>query len=191
MTTANAVPGADQLYLLIGPSTIAVQCHTHPQYNETHPYDADERRVPGTWVVASMFRHLQDHATATPEAPADEAAAPIATASTGLDDFAREVAYRCRWAIDANEGDPDDRWPINYRIAVALVLGNLPYLRDMGPGPGYSPKDAAVLLVRGMTNPPQDLDGWIDAIRKEIRRPGSEPDQGLWLPSSVTRETST
>jgi hypothetical protein len=190
MTMANAVPGADQLYLLIGPSTIAVQCRTHPQYSETHPYDADQPRVPGTWVVAAMFKHLQDHA-ATAEAPTAEAAAPVATAGTGLDGFAREVASRCRWAMDHNKGDPDDSWPINLRLAVALVLGNQLYLRDIGPGPGYSAADAAVLLAQGMTNRPQDLDAWISGIRQEIRRLGEQATPGLWLPSTAIPTTST
>jgi hypothetical protein len=167
-----------------------VQCHTHPQYSETHPYD-DERHVPATWVVSTMSRHLQDHATAPAEEPADEADALSATAGAGLDEFAREVASRCRWAMDHNDGDPDDNWSLNLRIAVALAMGNELYLRDIGPGPGYSPQEAAVFLVRGMSSRPQNFDAWISGIRQEIRRLGEQPNPGLWVPSTTIRTTNT
>jgi hypothetical protein len=175
-STANprtgAVPGADSVYLWVGDSTVALRCHLHPDFTESHAYGMDGE-VPAAWMVGVLAGHLAEHAADSAEDPADEEPSDEepATTASALDEFGREVAVRCRWALVYNEGDPDDAWSIPYRLAVALVLGNHLYLRSMGDGPGYSPQDAMLLLYSGMTHSPPDIGAWIGAIRAEISGP--------------------
>jgi hypothetical protein len=124
-------------------------------------------------MVGVLAGHLAQHAAEAAEEPAEEEPAAPAATVPPLDEFGREVASRCRWALVYNEGDPDNTWPDPYRLAVELVLGNHEYLHDMGDGPGYSPQDAVFLLVSGMTNRPPSIDAWISTIRQEIRQPGA------------------
>ncbi|WP_199515909.1 hypothetical protein [Nucisporomicrobium flavum] len=176
-------PGADQIAFHIGEQAVTARCALHLDFAETYPY-GDDRQVPATWFVRVLADHLSDHPADAPDAPAVEK--PAAEASQ-LDEFEREVAARCRWAMTVNASDPDNSWPDRYRIAVALVLGNLAYLRDMGPGPGYTPEQAAVLLIRGMTRPPANLETWIGAIRDDIKPPPRDGQRGLWLPPTQPR----
>jgi hypothetical protein len=188
----NARPGADQISFHIGEQALTAQCALHPDFAESHPY-GDDQLVPATWFVRVLSEHLNAHPAATPDAPAVEqlAADPAGVLSMApalpLDEFSREVVARCRWATDINDDDPRGDWPLELRLAVALVLGNTDYLRDMGPGPGYTADQAAELLVRSMPHPPANLRAWIEAIRNEIKpqQPGSPHTP--WLPPKQLR----
>ena len=179
---SKALPGADAVYLSISADTVTLRCDMHQTYERRYPY-GDDGRVPASWLVSALASHMKDHAE-----PAEEASDQPQTTTFDLDPFGREVAARARWATQHNEGDPNDAWPDQYRIAVALVLGNHEYLRDMGPGPGYTPAEAAVLLVRGMTHRPANLDIWIKAVRGAVLGRGQADVRGvLWMPSSALR----
>lgn len=179
---SKALPGADAVYLSISADTVTVRCDMHQTYERPYPYGVDGR-VPASWLVSALASHMKEHSE-----PIEEASNQPQSTTFDLDPFGREVAARARWATQHNEGDPNDAWPDQYRIAVALVLGNHEYLRDMGPGPGYSPAEAAVLLVRGMTHGPANLDTWIKAVRSVVLGRGQTNQRGvLWQPSSVLR----
>jgi hypothetical protein len=184
--------GADQISLHVGEQAVTIRCALHPGFTKSYPH-GDDRLVPATWFVRVLTEHLNDHPAATPDAPAVEQPASdhsgvIKTAGVlPLDTFGREVAARCRWATDINDDDPRGDWPIAVRIAVALVLGNTDYLQDMGPGPGYTPEQAAVLLVRSMTHPPANLRAWIEAVRHEIKAPRPDSGHTPWLPPTQLR----
>jgi hypothetical protein len=192
----DAFLGGAGIYLLIGADgeTVSLRCDTHPEFVVSCKIGSD-RRVPAAWVIGTQGAHLVEHFSLPKEELAEEELAEGeaaeeeperlgAGAVSELDVFGREVVARCRWAIDFNEGDPFNSWPDLYRIAVALVLGNHLYLREMGPGPGYSPEEAAVFLVRGMEHRPADLGAWIGAIRAEVRSPEPARRGDLWLPAS-------
>ncbi|WP_045740303.1 hypothetical protein [Actinoplanes rectilineatus] len=184
--------GADQISFHLGKQAVTARCALHPDFAESYPY-GDDHLVPATWFVRVLSDHLNDHPTAIPDTPAVEQPAPdqaavLSTASAlPLDAFGREVAARCRWATDINDDDPRSDWPIAVRLAVALVLGNTDYLGDMGPGPGYTADQAAVLLVRSMTHPPANLRAWIEAIRHEIKAPRPDSGHTPWLPPQQLR----
>jgi hypothetical protein len=178
---SGAVPGADGVYLSISADAVTLRCDTHADLAVSYPY-GDDRKVPTSWVVSVLANHMKNHPAAPADGPSDDETAETATVAVSrLDDFGRAIATRCRWAIDTNDGDPDDAWPTADRIAVALVLGNHEYLEDMGPGPGYSPQQAAFRLWSGMAQQPPDIDAWISAIRSEIRGDASKPG-APWRP---------
>ncbi|MFF5085469.1 hypothetical protein ACFY36_51235 [Actinoplanes sp. NPDC000266] len=165
----GVVPGAENLYLHVSADTAFLRCSDHPELDETHPLD-EHRNLPAAWIVGVVARHVKDH-TAEPTAPA-------ATTGPQLDPFAREVAARCRWALDHFGGDPDADWPVEIQLAVALVLGNHLYLANMGTGPGYTPERAIFLLHSCMTYKPADMGTWIGDIRAAIRQPGFIDNRG-------------
>jgi hypothetical protein len=41
-----------------------------------------------------------------------------------VDDFAKDIAARARWAMNCNDGWPKAAWSTGERLAVALVLDN-------------------------------------------------------------------
>ncbi|GAA3348856.1 hypothetical protein GCM10020358_68870 [Amorphoplanes nipponensis] len=184
--------GTDQISFHVGEHAVTSRCALHPDFTESYPYGHD-RLVPATWFVRVLTEHLNNHPAATPDTPAVEQPAPdqagvLSTApALPLDEFGREVVARCRWATDINDDDPRGDWPLALRLAVALVLGNTNYLLDMGPGPGYTPDQAAVQLVRSMTHPPANLRSWIEAIRNEIKPPQPGSPHAPWLPPKQLR----
>ena len=180
------VTGAEATYLLIGNDSVSVGCDLHPDFTESREID-ESRRVPATWVVGWLADHLQSHPAPAQEPSTEEPVNPPASAVSQLDAFGQTVAAHCRWAMDHNRGDPHKAWPVPLQLAVALVLGNHLYLKDMGDGPGYSPQQALTLLFQGMTHPPADADAWVRAIRAESSRPGREDQTGLSLSPTQLR----
>ncbi|XVU28147.1 hypothetical protein ACQPZJ_14215 [Actinoplanes sp. CA-054009] len=177
----NVVPGAEHLYLHIGDNSGSLRCSDHPELGEAYPLDV-QRNLRAAWIVGVVARHLKDHAA--------ESAAPVATAGPQLDPFAREVAKHCRWAIDHHRGDPLDDWPLDIQLAVALVLFNIDYLADIGPGPGYTAETAMLRLFSGEHRPPADPMAWFAGIRDAIA-PGVHPDnRGPWT-SLAARRSNT
>lgn len=166
----GAVDGVDGICLLVEGGSVTLRCDTHSDFAESYMYGIDHR-VPASWVVGVLTQHLRDHGPALEE-PAGDDPAPVAATASRLEEFGREVASRCRWAMEFNQGDPDDEWPEEFQIAVALVLGNLDFLRSMEPGPGYTPQQAVLRLWAGIGAPPVDPGVWMAAIRVEITSPG-------------------
>lgn len=181
--TSDAFHTADGVHLEIGTDgeTVSLRCDTHPEFDV--PYKlGPERKIPAAWAIGTLLSHLETHFSTPVETPAEDTGSAI-SAVAELDEFGREIAARCIWAKEWNQGDPDKTWPDSYQIAVALVLGNHLYLQQMGPGPGYSPAQAAVLLVRGMANPPADLDRWIRAVRNQVIPPDQREQGRFWTPT--------
>jgi hypothetical protein len=168
----HPVPGADDIHLRIDAGTVVLQCASHPDFSRAFTF-AEDRTVPAVWLAGELSNHLEEHALAAEQESADEPTGQAAVTS-GLDPFAAEIANRCNWAMRFNEGDPDDKWELPFRLAVALVLLNFEYLEDIGPGPGYTPEQATLLLYKGMTQPPADFDAWMLAIRDAISHPGQQ-----------------
>ena len=185
MTTPKAPTREDGLYLKIGETEVTVRCHRHPNYtSQAHPYSATEREVPGAWLVNTIAIHFKVHEG---EAPVEEPVRPAATVGVGLDDFGRAVAEKCRWAMDFNQGDPHNKWMTEDQLAVALVLGNAEYLGDMGPGPGYTPETALLLLISAKPQLAPNIDNWISKVRTAIKRPDAARRPELWMPATEPR----
>jgi hypothetical protein len=164
----HPVPGADDIHLRIDVGAVVLWCASHPEFSKSFAYGED-RTVPAVWLASELAAHLEEHVLAAEQEPAGQTAV-----MSGLDPFSAEIATPCTWAMRFNEGDPDDKWELPFRLAVALVLLNFEYLEDIGPGPGYTPEQAMLLLYSGMTHPPADFDGWMLAIRDAIRHPGQQ-----------------
>jgi hypothetical protein len=184
-TNLDVVPGADKIHLSIASNgaSVTLRCETHPGFAESCDVGGD-REVSATWLVAALANHLAEHSLMPADEPArGQVGALSTTPVSGLDAFGRRIATLCQWAIEFNQGDPVGEWPVDEQIAVALVLGNHEYLQNMGPGPGYTPAQAAHRLWSGMAQPPADLDAWITATRQEINLPRQgEPPGKLWRP---------
>jgi hypothetical protein len=78
-----------------------------------------------------------------------------------LDNFGTDIAHRCHWALDHNDGHPLSAWSTGERLAVALVLFDLDHLAAMD----YTPTEAAQRVCGGMLSPPDDFPEWLNAIR--------------------------
>ena len=63
---------------------------------------------------------------------------------TAGDSFATDITARARWALEHNHGEPKAAWSTGEKLAVALVLGNRPYL----DAAGYTPQEAGQQAVR-------------------------------------------
>lgn len=184
---ADGTPGVDEIYLSVDGDAITLRCENHPEFAMSYAGSLGPK-VPATWLIDALFAHLGDHVLDDSGGSADEErVAPAAVSAPSLDQFGRRIAELCRWAMDHNEGDPYEEWALEEQLAVALVLGNHLYLEDIGPGPGYTPHQAMFRLFSGMTNKPSNPDGWIAAIRADIRRPSHQERGGLLLPTSDLR----
>ena len=49
-----------------------------------------------------------------------------------MDDFARDIPRRCRWALAHNGGTPNPAWSAGERLIVALVLTDDAYIAAEG-----------------------------------------------------------
>lgn len=181
--------GVEEVHLWIGDNRVAVRCQMHPDFDESRLFGV-EREVSAVWVVGVLARHLTELNAPAEEPDEEEDAGEKDTeTATGegspLDAFAQEVVALSRWAMNHNDGEPDNKWPTPLRLAVALALFNLEYLSDMGPGPGYTWDQAMVRLVHGMTHRPGDINVWFGGIRDALDR-SNDKHRALWLPSIPT-----
>ena len=180
----------------------AFRCRAHPEVDQPYQFD-DTGVLLMSWVTRMLRIHLSEHSETAPEEPVERflsvAEPQIVIAegvSVGFQQFTREVIAMARQAMIANEGDPLDHWPDVYRLAVAVVLLNLDYLRkEMGRRdgtagqPGYSLDEAVELLLLHFRPRPQPRDFvmWQTFVRDHLR-PATEPagsGPGLWTPAST------
>jgi hypothetical protein len=87
-----------------------------------------------------------------------------------LDDFAADIARRCRRVSEVHEGRVNGAWSMREQLAVALVLRDQAHLQAMD----FTPQEAAQTVRDGMVNPPADMNAWLDAIRDTIGLPRSD-----------------
>ena len=81
-------------------------------------------------------------------------------------EFARTLAGRVRWARECNGGEPFRNWPLEERLAVALVLGNRTYIRMECFS--FPVAMAYAYVGKGRTHPNADLVSWINKIRDAV-----------------------
>jgi hypothetical protein len=78
-----------------------------------------------------------------------------------MDDFAKDIAAKSRWARDHNDGWPKDAWSTGEKFAVALVLGKITAIAGMG----YSRADAVERLAGDIGGTRADAEAWITEVR--------------------------
>jgi hypothetical protein len=83
-------------------------------------------------------------------------------------DFADDIAGRCRWAIEHNDGTPNPAWSTGERLITALVLTNDAYLA----AEGYTKQQALERLAGdiGDTN----VGAWLAYVRGALEDDGDE-----------------
>lgn len=88
----------------------------------------------------------------------DRFSMPVATEAETV---ATDVARRCRWAVDHNDGHPNGAWSTGEQLAVALVLADTDHLTSMD----YTTEQAMERVAGGMLEPPRNFAKWITNIR--------------------------
>jgi hypothetical protein len=188
------VPDVEDMYLRIGSDAIVLACASHPEFHKSFTYGKD-RTVPALWLAGVLANHKSVRALAAHE-PDDEPAGQAAVVVSGLDPFAPKSLLDAAGLCATTKVTRTDKWELPYRLAVALVLLNVEHLAGMGPGPGYTPARAMLLLYNGMTHRPADLDAWMLAIRDAICRPDQQllrlgrEQRGHWRATAVPRSES-
>jgi hypothetical protein len=89
---------------------------------------------------------------------------------TGAGSFAAGITARARWALEHNHAEPKAAWLAGEKLAVALVLGNHPYLGAAG----YTPQEAAGRLAGDLMG--AGVGGWLSGVRSALA--GPEPQAG-------------
>ena len=89
---------------------------------------------------------------------------------TAGDSFAADITARARWALEHNHGEPKAAWSTGEKLAVALVLGDRPYL----DAAGYTPQETASRLSGDLMG--ADVGGWLSGVRSALADP--EPQAG-------------
>jgi hypothetical protein len=81
---------------------------------------------------------------------------------TAGDSFAADITARARWALEHNHKEPKAAWSTGEKLAVALVLGNRPYL----DAAGYTPQEAASRLSGDLMG--ADIGAWLSGVRAAL-----------------------
>ena len=185
----------------------AFHCRAHPEVDLPYHFE-DTGDLSMSWLSRMLRIHLSAHSEAVPEKCA-ERFVPVAEpqivisggVTVGFQKFTREVIAMARQAMIANEGDPLDHWPDVYRLAVAVVLLNLIYLREeMGRRdgtagqPGYSFEEAVELLLLHFRPRPQSRDFvmWQTFVRDQLLPTAESADSlaTLWTPASTAGQAN-
>ncbi len=81
-----------------------------------------------------------------------------------MDDFARDIAAKARWALIHNDGWPKASWSTGERLAVALVLDDPAALEAED-----STRDQAVQRLAGdIFGSTADAEAWIEEVRGSL-----------------------
>ena len=81
------------------------------------------------------------------------------------DSLAADITARARWALEHNHGEPKAAWSTGEKLAVALVLGNRPYL----DAAAYTPQEAASRLSGDLLG--ADVGAWLSGVRSALAGP--------------------
>jgi hypothetical protein len=174
-TGAATPPGPEldscgSLVIWIGPSSLSVRCHDHPQFSELRAYTPATPRIPMDWIAATAQRHLGQHQSGEHGNTADLAGAAGPDGDV-LDPFQREIAGYCRLALN-DDKTIGMKWPTAVQIAVALVINEPEHLADMWPH-GYTVEQAAQVLLDSMPHKPRNLVTWLAEIRNSVKSVGT------------------
>jgi hypothetical protein len=82
--------------------------------------------------------------------------------------FARTLVDHVHWARGCNGGDPCADWPLEQRLAIALVLRNHAYIEKEFSHIPYPVALAYVFVGKGRARPNADLVDWINIIRDAV-----------------------
>jgi hypothetical protein len=81
-----------------------------------------------------------------------------------VDDFAKDIAAKARWARTNQAGRPKAAWSTGERSAVALVLDNIVYIAEMG----YSRAEVLERLAGDIGGTRADAEAWIERVRETL-----------------------
>ena len=81
-----------------------------------------------------------------------------------MDDFAKDIAARARWALIHNDGWPKPAWSTGERLAVALVLDD-PAAIDKE---GFTALQALRRLAGDIGGTPADAAAWIEEVQATL-----------------------
>lgn len=81
-----------------------------------------------------------------------------------MDDFARDIAARARWALVHNDGWPKAAWSTGERLAVALVLDDPAALE----AEDCTREQAVSRLAGDLGSTPADAELWIERVRATL-----------------------
>lgn len=81
-----------------------------------------------------------------------------------MDEFAKDIAARARWARAHNDGWPKAAWSTGEKFAVALVLDKITAIAEMG----YSRAEAVERLSYDIGGSVADAEAWIEEVRGEL-----------------------
>lgn len=113
-------------------------------------------------LQSALFRFLYG-----PRSEIDQEIRARATARDTLDDFGRDIAWRCYLATRPGEdGHPFGTWSTGEQLAVAVVLEDGEHLEAMG----YTLEEASRSVQGRMMDPPADMNAWVTAVRYELDR---------------------
>ena len=78
-----------------------------------------------------------------------------------MDDFAKDVAARARWALIHNDGWPKPAWSTGERLAVALVLDDPEAINREG----FTREVALRRLAGDIEGTAADAEAWIKSVQ--------------------------
>lgn len=81
-----------------------------------------------------------------------------------MDDFAKDIASRARWAVAHNDGQPKAAWSTGERLAVALVLDDVAAIE----AEGFTVEQALRRLAGDISGSTADAETWIAEVRGEL-----------------------
>ena len=81
-----------------------------------------------------------------------------------MDDFAKDIAAKARWAIVHNDGRPKPAWSTGERLAAALVVG----YPDLLEAEGVTREEALSRLAADIMGSPADAEAWVGEVRAAL-----------------------
>lgn len=81
-----------------------------------------------------------------------------------MDDFARDIAARARWALIHNDGWPKPAWSAGERLAVALVLDDPAAIE----AEDCTRREALMRLAGDIGGSVTDAEAWIERVQGKL-----------------------
>ena len=81
-----------------------------------------------------------------------------------MDDFAKDIAAKARWAIVHNDGWPKSAWSTGERLAVALVVG----YPDLLEAEDATREEALSRLAGDIMGSQADAEAWVGEVRAAL-----------------------